>query len=115
MDLAARGLGSRADRGSPGRAGQARTARPDRGRTGDPGAPDVTGPATVPVVVVNAGSSSLKLSVVIVGAVTTREVLDPWDGSATAPGLRAGLDRLASLPGPPPAAVGHRVVHGGQR
>jgi len=75
----------------------------------------VTGPATVPVVVVNAGSSSLKLSVVIDGAVTTREVLDPWDGSATAPGLRAGLDRLASLPGPPPAAVGHRVVHGGQR
>jgi acetate kinase len=75
----------------------------------------VTGPAPPPVLVVNAGSSSLKLSVVAGGAVTAREVLDPWDGSAGAPGLHACLDRLASVPGPTPAGVGHRVVHGGLR
>ncbi|HEX9033051.1 MAG TPA: acetate/propionate family kinase [Streptosporangiaceae bacterium] len=69
----------------------------------------------IPVLVVNAGSSSLKLSVVRAGAeVTDRCDIDVWDGSPGAPELRQYLDRLAAATRPP-AAIGHRVVHGGSR
>jgi len=68
------------------------------------------------VLVVNAGSSSLKLSVIGPDdVVTDRCDVDHWDGRADHPELRAYLDRLASRTGPPgpPEAIGHRIVHGG--
>ena len=65
------------------------------------------------VLVVNAGSSSLKLSVVGAdGVVTERRDIDRWDGTADEPALRSYLGDLAAAP-KPPAAIGHRVVHGG--
>jgi acetate kinase len=68
------------------------------------------------VLVVNAGSSSMKLSVVGAGEVVIdRCDIDRWDGSPKDPALRAYLDRLASQAEPPgpPGAIGHRIVHGG--
>ena len=63
------------------------------------------------VLVVNAGSSSLKLSLLDpAGGVTASGGLDRWDGSAGTAGLRgflAGHDGII--------AAGHRVVHGGRR
>jgi acetate kinase len=77
----------------------------------------MTAAAAMPaVLVVNAGSSSLKLSVVGADeAVTDRCDIDHWDGTAEAPPLRAFLGRLADGEGPaaPVGAIGHRVVHGG--
>jgi len=65
------------------------------------------------VLVVNAGSSSLKLSVVGRDGVSSDEhEIVRWDGSPGAPALLAYLGQLADSPRPP-AAVGHRVVHGG--
>jgi len=72
-----------------------------------------TGPAGSGVLVVNAGSSSLKLSVVDPGGVVTeRRDIDRWDGTADEPEVRNKLGELAAAP-QPPAAIGHRVVHGG--
>ena len=69
--------------------------------------------ARADVLVVNAGSSSLKLSVVGPdGVITDRLDIDRWDGTADEPALRAYLGHLAAAPRPP-AAIGHRVVHGG--
>ena len=66
------------------------------------------------VLVVNAGSSSLKLSLLDQdGAVTASGDLDRWDGSAGASGLRDFLAGHASHGDV--AAAGHRVVHGGRR
>jgi len=63
------------------------------------------------VLVVNAGSSSLKLRVLDSGdAVTASADLSAWDGSPDDPALR---DFLAGLTGID--AAGHRVVHGGHR
>jgi acetate kinase len=62
-------------------------------------------------VVVNAGSSTLKVRVL--GPADTAEGsfdLDPWDGEADHPEL---ADFLASVADP--VVVGHRVVHGGSR
>ncbi len=71
-------------------------------------APDGPG---LPVLVVNAGSSSLKLSVVAAdGTPAARADLERWDGDPDAPQVGRALARLA---GAAPAAVGHRVVHGG--
>ncbi|MGH2685215.1 MAG: acetate/propionate family kinase, partial [Actinomycetota bacterium] len=57
------------------------------------------------VLVVNAGSSTLKLQVVGEGdRIEEETVVDPWDGQSSTP----DLDRLG-----PVDAVGHRVVHGG--
>ena len=69
------------------------------------------------VLVVNAGSSSLKLSLLDpAGAVAASGDLDRWDGSAGTAGLR---DFLSGHTGPAGhtgiTAVGHRVVHGGRR
>ena len=76
-----------------------------------PGSGAAAGPGRV--LVVNAGSSSMKLSVVGPGEVVTdRCDIDRWDGRADQPELRAYLDQLAR-PGQRPAAIGHRVVHGG--
>jgi acetate kinase len=64
-----------------------------------------------PVLVVNAGSTSLKLSVLddADDLVSTREV-DPWDGSPEDAEFTAFLaDRGNEV------VVGHRVVHGGSR
>jgi acetate kinase len=58
----------------------------------------------VRVIVVNSGSSSLKLSALDGGRLTGSEELTPGDWE----GLEAALDRLG-----PVDAVGHRVVHGG--
>jgi acetate kinase len=65
------------------------------------------------ILVFNAGSSSLKLSVV--GAdesVRDRCDIDNWDGSSDARELRGYLTALATSPDGP-GAIGHRVVHGG--
>jgi len=71
------------------------------------------GPDRARVLVVNAGSSSLKLSVVGPDdAAGDRCEIDDWDGSAGQPELRDYLGRLARA-AEPPDAVGHRVVHGG--
>jgi acetate kinase len=72
-----------------------------------------TEPGTPRVLVVNAGSSSLKLSVVGAGGSPgDRCEIDDWDGRPDAPDLVAYLGRLAAS-ARPPDAVGHRVVHGG--
>jgi len=64
----------------------------------------------VRVLVVNAGSSSLKLAVVDgAGAVVDRTTLERWEGSGRAP-LETYLETCGPLD-----AVGHRVVHGGPR
>jgi acetate kinase len=67
------------------------------------------------VLVVNAGSSSLKLSVIDKGdQLAGRLDIDRWDGTPADPALRRYLsDQTASAH--PPDAVGHRVVHGGER
>ena len=62
------------------------------------------------VLVVNAGSSSLKLSVVDGDRVTTATTVDRWDGTRDLEPLRAFLDEAVEID-----AVGHRVVHGGPR
>jgi acetate kinase len=72
------------------------------------------------VLVVNAGSSSLKLSLLDpAGAVTASAGLDRWDGSAGTAGLRGFLAGHTGRTGPAGhpglTAVGHRVVHGGRR
>ncbi len=64
------------------------------------------------VLVVNAGSSSLKLSVLgPADEVTAALTIDPWDGH---PG-HAGLREFLRGQRPGLDAVGHRVVHGGSR
>ena len=63
------------------------------------------------VLIVNAGSSTLKLRVLgAADEVTGSADLSPWDGTPDDPGLRDFLDGLAGV-----GAVGHRVVHGGHR
>jgi acetate kinase len=67
------------------------------------------------VLIVNAGSSSMKLSVIGPGDhVASRLDIDRWDGTPGDPALRRYLGDLAAS-ARPPAAVGHRVVHGGER
>jgi acetate kinase len=62
---------------------------------------------TLRVLVVNAGSSSLKLAVLADGGTVDAESVAGWDGHDVAP-IAALLDRAG-----PVDAVGHRVVHGG--
>src|SRR5215217_19708 len=62
------------------------------------------------VLVVNAGSSSLKLSLVEDEEVVEGTTVERWQGEQQLEPLREFLD---SVPGP--GAVGHRVVHGGPR
>jgi acetate kinase len=63
------------------------------------------------VLVVNAGSSSLKLSVLgPADEITAALTIDPWDGGHDHDELREFLDGQPGLD-----AVGHRVVHGGSR
>jgi acetate kinase len=63
------------------------------------------------VLIVNAGSSSLKLRVLgPADEITAALDIDPWDGS---PDHSEFLDFLRGQPGLD--AVGHRVVHGGSR
>jgi acetate kinase len=63
------------------------------------------------VLVVNAGSSSLKLSVPGRGdEITAALTIDPWDGGPDHAELREFLNGQPDLD-----AVGHRVVHGGSR
>jgi acetate kinase len=64
----------------------------------------------VRVLVVNAGSSSLKLSVLDDDTVSDRTTVERWDGAGDLDPLRAFLDRFQDI-----EAVGHRVVHGGPR
>jgi acetate kinase len=64
-----------------------------------------------PVLVVNAGSTSLKLSVLDdAGNLVSARELDPWDGSPDHEELRAFLADTGNE-----VASGHRVVHGGSR
>jgi acetate kinase len=63
------------------------------------------------VLVVNPGSSSLKLRVLgPADEVIASADLSPWDGSPDDPALRCFLDGVPGID-----AVGHRVVHGGHR
>ncbi len=62
------------------------------------------------VLVVNTGSSSLKLSVLDDDAVLETTTVETWDGAEHLEPMREFLD---STPGV--EAVGHRVVHGGPR
>lgn len=57
---------------------------------------------------VNAGSSSLKLSEINNGRRVAEHTVERWDGSASVDVLQPFLDRCGDLD-----AVGHRVVHGG--
>lgn len=69
----------------------------------------------LPVLVVNAGSSSLKLSLIDHGEqVASHLDIDRWDGTPGDPALHRYLSGLAAS-ARPPGAVGHRVVHGGER
>lgn len=61
------------------------------------------------VLVVNAGSATLKLTILDDDHVEARRNVDPWDGAATGD-LE---DLLRDTPGVD--AVGHRIVHGGER
>jgi acetate kinase len=62
-------------------------------------------------VVVNAGSSTLKVRVLgPAGQADGSFDLDPWDGGADLPELADFLTSVAD-----PVVVGHRVVHGGSR
>ena len=60
------------------------------------------------VLVVNAGSSSLKLSVLDDDRTLGEQLLERWSGDGEREAVRALLDRTG-----PVDAVGHRVVHGG--
>jgi acetate kinase len=63
------------------------------------------------VLVINAGSSSIKLRVLDAGdEVTAALDIDQWDGSADSGDLRQFLRGLSGI-----GAVGHRVVHGGSQ
>jgi acetate kinase len=63
------------------------------------------------VLVVNSGSSSLKLSVLAPdGAVEAATTVERWEGHGHVDPVRQFLDRVE-----PVDAVGHRVVHGGPR
>ena len=80
---------------------------PARGTARSP----VTDAADLDVLIVNAGSSSLKLAV-LNGAdeVTAERELERWDGSAD----HGELAEFLTGPGNGVGAVGHRVVHGGR-
>jgi acetate kinase len=78
----------------------------------------------VRVLVVNAGSSSLKLSVVEDERVTASTTVERWEGAGHLEPLQGFIDSLDSLSGEHDGdgrdgrrvdAVGHRVVHGGPR
>ncbi|WP_218566248.1 acetate/propionate family kinase [Vallicoccus soli] len=72
--------------------------------------PDLPDPSPARVLVVNAGSSSLKLAVLDRGgAVLAARTVERWSRDDLAP-LRALLDEAGGAD-----AVGHRVVHGGGR
>src|SRR5438128_7839699 len=60
------------------------------------------------VLVVNAGSSSLKASVMDGDVQEASIGLQRWDGDADVPALAQLVDRCTPID-----AVGHRVVHGG--
>jgi acetate kinase len=69
----------------------------------------VTTVDSAPVIVVNAGSSTLKVRVLGPADSVERSLdLDPWDGSADLPELSDFFASAANA-----AVIGHRVVHGG--
>lgn len=98
------------------RASTARTRR--RSKSGD-GRPDGLSFTIVRVLVLNAGSSSLKVSVVDDGETLVRTSISWGDDATRAPdrpsGVWAALDALDAAKIPPTSidAVGYRVVHGG--
>jgi acetate kinase len=62
----------------------------------------------VRVLVVNTGSSSLKLSVLEAGRPVAARTVERWQGEDDLDEVRAFLDEVGSVD-----AIGHRVVHGG--
>lgn len=62
------------------------------------------------VLVVNAGSSSLKLHVLAGGETVASSTIEDWSGEDDLGGLASFLDEVGEVD-----AVGHRVVHGGPR
>lgn len=61
------------------------------------------------VIVVNAGSATLKLTVLDDDHVEATRLVDPWDGTATSD-IEGLLHDARDV-----EAVGHRIVHGGER
>jgi acetate kinase len=68
------------------------------------------GAGVVRVLVVNTGSSSLKLSILRDGHVETAATVQRWEGSGHLEPVQSFLDGVERVD-----AVGHRVVHGGPR
>ena len=66
--------------------------------------------APLPVLALNSGSSSLKYGLYAVGASTTEALV-----CGEAETVEHIADLLAERKVPAPAAIGHRVVHGGRR
>src|SRR3954467_1117876 len=86
---------------------------PARDRRSPPAGRPATRPRAegrVRILVVNAGSSSLKLSVLDDDRVEIATTVDRWDGQGDLAPLRSFLGDAPELD-----AVGHRVVHGGPR
>jgi len=69
----------------------------------------------VRVLVVNAGSSSLKLSVLDGERSVAAHTVERWDGAGDLDPLREFLSEAGLTDGGDLDAVGHRVVHGGPR
>ena len=73
-----------------------------------------------PVLVVNAGSSSLKVSLLAADGSRLRHALWDWDPAATATATAAALQNWLpdwlkpAAPDDAPVLIGHRVVHGGE-
>jgi acetate kinase len=74
--------------------------------------------STIPVLALNSGSSSLKFGLYRVGA-SSAEALLEGEEETTGEGQRDAVGRILKLLAdrgmPAPAAIGHRVVHGGPR
>ncbi|MEO7275919.1 MAG: acetate/propionate family kinase [Vicinamibacterales bacterium] len=61
----------------------------------------------------NSGSSSLKFALFTPGPEFTVLLRGTVDGASRSSAIEQVLGRMASLPAPPLAGVGHRIVHGG--
>ncbi len=74
-----------------------------------------SGDSGCPVLALNVGSSSLKFGFFIVGASGTRVLDSGTEDTVSEPQetLAHIVERLEAQGLPPPAAVGHRIVHGG--
>jgi acetate kinase len=75
----------------------------------------VTDASSLPVLALNAGSSSLKFGLFMVGASGTRALLSGAEESVGEPqaALARILEKMNAQGLPAPGTIGHRIVHGG--